>query len=101
VSGQPSAFSFSMCRQSYYKIVTSAARIFCLSSAMLGSPIGSPVDCEVDLKDFRSLKVWAKAHALTLAIYMITRTFPKDELYGLTSQMRRCAASLKPRGRLW
>ena len=46
------------------------------------------------MKDFRSLKVWAKAHALTLAIYMITRGFPKDELYGLTSQMRRCAASV-------
>lgn len=46
------------------------------------------------MKDFRSLKVWAKAHALTLSTYRTTRGFPKDELYGLTSQMRRCAASV-------
>ncbi|HEV8573393.1 MAG TPA: four helix bundle protein [Dehalococcoidia bacterium] len=46
------------------------------------------------MKDFRSLKVWAKAHALALAVYKVTRGFPKDELYGLTSQMRRCATSV-------
>lgn len=46
------------------------------------------------MKDFRSLKVWAKSHALTLSIYRVTRGFPKDELYGSTSQMRRCATSV-------
>jgi len=46
------------------------------------------------LKDFRSLKVWAKAHQLTLAVYKVTRAFPKDELYGLTSQIRRAATSV-------
>ena len=38
--------------------------------------------------------MWQKAHALTLDLYRITRAFPKDELYGLTNQMRRAAASI-------
>jgi four helix bundle protein len=46
------------------------------------------------MKDFKKLKVWEKAHQLTLEIYQITRNFPKDELYGLTSQIRRAAASI-------
>ncbi len=46
------------------------------------------------MKDFRELKVWEKAHQLTLAAYQATTAFPKEELYGLTSQMRRCAASI-------
>jgi four helix bundle protein len=46
------------------------------------------------LKDFRELKVWGKAHQLTLEVYRATATFPKDELYGLTSQVRRAAASI-------
>jgi four helix bundle protein len=46
------------------------------------------------LRDFRALKVWEKAHHLTLAKYKATATFPKDELYGLTSQIRRCCASI-------
>ena len=46
------------------------------------------------MKDFRELKVWEKAHLVTLAVYQITATFPKDELYGLTSQIRRSAASI-------
>jgi hypothetical protein len=44
------------------------------------------------LKDFHELKVWQKAHQLTLAVYQITATFPREELYGLTSQLR-CACS--------
>jgi four helix bundle protein len=36
----------------------------------------------------------AKAHALTGRVYRVTREFPNDELYGLTSQMRRCASSV-------
>ncbi|OGN89247.1 MAG: four helix bundle protein [Chloroflexi bacterium RBG_13_48_10] len=46
------------------------------------------------MKDFRKLKVWERAHKLTLSIYMLTKQFPKDELYGLTSQMRRSAFSI-------
>ncbi|MBI1750371.1 MAG: four helix bundle protein [Acidobacteria bacterium] len=46
------------------------------------------------MKDFRDLKVWEKCHRLTLALYRATRTFPKEELFGLTSQIRRSAASI-------
>jgi len=46
------------------------------------------------MKDFKDLKVWTKAHELTLAIYRATRVFPRDELYGLVSQLRRSAASV-------
>ena len=46
------------------------------------------------MEDFKDLKVWSKAHELTLALYKRTRLFPKDELYGLTSQLRRAAASI-------
>ncbi len=46
------------------------------------------------MKAFRNLKVWERAHGLTLAIYKITVAFPKDELYGLTSQIRRAGASI-------
>ncbi|KAA1257749.1 hypothetical protein LF1_02390 [Rubripirellula obstinata] len=38
--------------------------------------------------------VWEKAHAFVLQVYRHTKTFPKDELYGLTSQLRRSAASI-------
>ena len=46
------------------------------------------------MKAFRDLKVWEKAHQLTLQVYQLTSSFPKDELYGLTSQVRRAAASI-------
>jgi four helix bundle protein len=46
------------------------------------------------MQDFRNLKVWEKAHALTLAIYKSSKTFPRDEIYGLTSQMRRASVSI-------
>jgi four helix bundle protein len=46
------------------------------------------------MEDFKNLKVWAKAHLLTLAIYQSTRKFPRDEIYGLTSQTRRASASI-------
>ncbi len=46
------------------------------------------------MKDFRELKVWEKAHGMTLEIYRATTRFPKDELYGLTSQLRRASASI-------
>ena len=46
------------------------------------------------MKDFKSLKAWGKAHELTLRVYSATKTFPKDELFGLTSQLRRACASI-------
>ena len=44
--------------------------------------------------DFKEVYVWQKAHQLVLAIYSITKKYPKDELYSLTSQMRRAAISV-------
>jgi four helix bundle protein len=44
--------------------------------------------------DFHELKVWVKAHQLTLDIYRISMSFPKEEQYGLTSQIRRAATSI-------
>jgi four helix bundle protein len=44
--------------------------------------------------DFRKLAVWQKAYQLTLNIYQATGSFPKEELFGMTSQMRRAAASI-------
>jgi four helix bundle protein len=46
------------------------------------------------MRDFREIKVWEKAHRLTLSIYSVTRAFPKEELFGLVSQSRRAAASI-------
>ncbi len=46
------------------------------------------------MKDFKDLRVWTKAHSLTLGIYKATRGFPREELFGLTSQMRRSASSI-------
>jgi len=46
------------------------------------------------LKSYKELKVWQKAYNLCIEIYKITRTFPKEELYGLTSQIRRSAVSV-------
>lgn len=46
------------------------------------------------MKDFRGLKVWERGHKLTLSIYKITAEFPREEIYGLTSQIRRACASI-------
>ena len=48
----------------------------------------------VPAKEFRDLVLWQKAHGLVLFIYDLSRTFPKYELYGLTSQIRRAAVSV-------
>jgi four helix bundle protein len=45
-------------------------------------------------KNFEELLVWQKSHALTLKVYRLTAGFPKEELYGLVSQMRRAAVSV-------
>ncbi len=46
------------------------------------------------MKDFRSLEVWKQSHQLVLNIYRHTQSLPKSELFGLTSQIRRAAASI-------
>jgi four helix bundle protein len=46
------------------------------------------------MQSFRSLRVWDKAHKLTLDIYALTKSLPREEIYGLTSQMRRSSASI-------
>ena len=46
------------------------------------------------MRNYKELRVWERAHLLTLAIYKATTGFPRHELFGLTSQMRRCAASI-------
>jgi four helix bundle protein len=46
------------------------------------------------LRDFRELKVWRKAHELTLGVYRVTAVFPKEELFGLTRQIRRSCESI-------
>lgn len=43
---------------------------------------------------FEKLIVWQKSEALAVEIYRMTKSFPKDELFGLTSQMRRCSVSI-------
>jgi four helix bundle protein len=46
------------------------------------------------MRDFKTLEVWKKSHLLTLEIYRTSAKFPASEMYGLTSQMRRSAASI-------
>jgi four helix bundle protein len=46
------------------------------------------------MKKFQDLTVWQKAHELTLSVYEATKSFPREELFGLTSQMRRAAVSV-------
>jgi len=45
-------------------------------------------------KRFQDVKVWKKSHELALEVYRITRTFPKEEIFALTSQMRRASVSV-------
>lgn len=46
------------------------------------------------IKSFKGLRVWQKAYELTLSVYKTTEKFPKHELYGIVSQMRRSAVSV-------
>ncbi len=56
------------------------------------------VACEMasgqPIKSHRDLVVWQKAMDLTVELYSVTKQFPRDELYGLTGQVRRSAASI-------
>lgn len=46
------------------------------------------------MKDFRTLQVWQKSHQLTIELYKETKSFPQDEIYGITSQIRRAVLSI-------
>jgi four helix bundle protein len=46
------------------------------------------------VQSFRSLRVWEKAHKLTLDIYACSKSFPREETYGLTNQIRRSSSSI-------
>jgi four helix bundle protein len=46
------------------------------------------------MKNFRDLNVWQKAHAFVLACYEITKPFPREEIFGLVSQIRRAGSSI-------
>ena len=46
------------------------------------------------MRDYKKLQVWAKAHSLTLDIYREEKKFPKEELFGLISQMKRSSSSI-------
>ncbi len=46
------------------------------------------------IRNYRDLLVWQKSVDLTVSVYKIIRVFPKEELFGLVSQMRRCAVSV-------
>ena len=46
------------------------------------------------MKDFKDLRVWEKAHSMTIGVYKATKEFPREELFGITSQMRRAASSI-------
>lgn len=45
-------------------------------------------------KFFRDLIVWQRAHRFVLGVYVLTKSFPREELYGLTSQLKRAAVSI-------
>lgn len=46
------------------------------------------------MRDFRDLNVWQRSHRLTVAVYRVTERFPRSELFGLSSQMRRASSSI-------
>jgi four helix bundle protein len=46
------------------------------------------------MQNYKDLKVWEKAHQFTLDVYRVSTSFPKEEVYGLTSQLRRAATSI-------
>ncbi|KAF2518451.1 four helix bundle protein [Flavobacterium salilacus subsp. salilacus] len=46
------------------------------------------------MRNFRNLIIWQKSMVLVTKLYQVTKEFPKDELFGLTSQIRRCSISI-------
>jgi four helix bundle protein len=50
------------------------------------------------MRNYRDLQVWKKAHDLTLELYRVSQRFPREEIYGITGQLRRAAVSI---GAIW
>ncbi len=46
------------------------------------------------MRDYQQLEIWQRSHKLTLKVYTVTQSFPREEFYGLVSQMRRSASSI-------
>lgn len=46
------------------------------------------------IQSFTDLNAWKEGHLLVILVYKITKSFPKDELFGIVNQMRRCAVSI-------
>jgi four helix bundle protein len=46
------------------------------------------------MRNFRDLEIWKEAMSITTVVYILTKSFPKEELYGLSSQLRRAAVSV-------
>ena len=46
------------------------------------------------MKDFKNIEIWKRSHKLTIEIYKATQKFPKEEIFGLTSQIRRAVSSI-------
>lgn len=65
-----------------------------MEAAVTKSSFGGIPIIRKPAKTFEDLLVWQKAHLFVLAVYRITGTFPKHELFGLTSQFRRAAVSI-------
>jgi len=55
---------------------------------------GEPPESSAPAQSFRDLQVWQKSMKLTVAVYRLTQHFPREEMFGLTSQLRRCAVSI-------
>ncbi len=47
------------------------------------------------MRNYRDLQVWKKAHDLTLELYRISQRFPREEIYGITGQLRRATVSIR------
>jgi 23S rRNA-intervening sequence protein len=61
---------------------------------VVGYQLSGKISMMDNYKRYTDLEVWNEARALTTFVYSETKTFPKDELFGLTNQMRRCAVSI-------
>ena len=46
------------------------------------------------MRDFKKYNIWTLSHSFTLEVYNLTKNFPKEEMYGLTSQIRRASSSI-------
>ena len=63
-------------------------------SSNLTPPLTPSNNSRLNSKTFKDLECWQKAHEFVIAVYRVTKQFPEDERYGLTSQFRRAAVSI-------